>query len=492
MQEFIRQNKDTLPKLSSRSQMLEDFRNLSESGKYVEAFDLGQEMLGYNGPTDSRGALYYRAFLEQQFGQVNVSKPQVLQAISALQTRLVVTTNYDTLLEQHAFARPERSITWRQPHDALSIIRSDSGVIHLHGRFDDPSSLVLSKRDYELLAASNTSLLEHISSALFFSGVLLFVGTSLDGLSDPHLSMILDSFGRAAEHDQISQAPHILLTKGESTAIERARLRTLGVEVLNYGNDYNDLAGFLHKIARAQQITIQVDPVRQLMARIRTSQSMQEIIFLAKEFIETYIFSGRQIRVGYVEKVVGRPPALEPRYINPPGATGNIFIYPATLAAWSLATGQIVDFPGDLSKKCDFEWLAKLGKRERITRAFLELDRENLSDAALRYLNLSRVVERVKQNTLLIGDFFQDWDRDQPKTRYRQFLCVPIPIIDRATNGVEPPEYGAFNIDTAEDAPLLNAQTEAHLELLSELLRLAHTRLAPQLDDAIINRIRKR
>ena len=206
---------------------------------------------------------------------------------------------------------------------------------------------------------------------------------------------------------------------------------------------------------------------------------MQEIVFLAKEFIETYVFAGRQVRVGYVEKVAGRPSTLEPRYINPPGATGNAFIYPATLAAWSLVAGQIVDFPADLSKTCDFEWLAKLGKRDRITQAFLELDQADISDAVLRYLNLSRVVERVKQNALLIGDFFQDWDKDQPKTRYRQFLCVPIPIIDRATNGVEPPEYGAFNIDTAEDVPLLNAQTEAHLELLSELLRLAHARLVP-------------
>jgi SIR2-like domain len=479
MDDFIRVNLKALPKIPDRSTKIERFRELGDCGRFIDAFDLGQEMLGYSGPSNARDAIYYRAFLEQHFGNPDIKDRRAHEAISELRARVVVTTNYDTLLERYAFSKPERSVTWRQPHDALAIVRTDTGVIHLHGRFDDPASLVLSRRDYTQLATANSELLDHISSALFFSGVLLFIGTSLDGLTDPHLGLILDSFGKAAQHDQIASAPHVLLSRGEGTAIERARLRVLGVEVVSYGAEYGDLPSFLNQLTRAQQITIQVDPVRQLIARVRTAQSIQEVIFLAKEFIETYIFAGRQVRVGYVERNPANPAMLESRYIKPPGATGNAFVYPATLAAWSLVSGQIVSYPNDLAKRCDFEWLAKLGKRNRVASAFVDLAQANLSEATLRYLNLSHVIERVRQNSLQVGDFFQDWDGDQPKVRYGQFICVPIPLIDRATNGVEPPEFGVFNIDTTEDTPLLDAESEAHFALLSELIQMAYATHAP-------------
>ena len=66
----------------------------------------------------------------------------------------------------------------------LEILRTGSGIIHLHGRYDLPKSVILSGEDYTRIKLSEPDK-QTVVRSMFHSGVLLFIGCSLDGVSDP-------------------------------------------------------------------------------------------------------------------------------------------------------------------------------------------------------------------------------------------------------------------------------------------------------------------
>ena len=73
-------------------------------------------------------------------------------ALSALrflsdQGALLLTTNYDHLLSDATGLKP---ITWAEHEDLLQLItRRQSGVLHIHGHWKKPSSVVLGKSSYD-------------------------------------------------------------------------------------------------------------------------------------------------------------------------------------------------------------------------------------------------------------------------------------------------------------------------------------------------------
>lgn len=454
-------------------QQLLDMEDLAASNNLIEAFDIGQQLLGYHSAPDSRSAIKYREFLEKEFGQPDVKNATILQALGELRTRYIVTTNYDTLIEDHAVPNWESS-TWLEPSKALAATRRGRGVIHLHGRFDAPESLVLSKRDYDTLTTTNEELLNHLSSALFFSGVLLFIGTSLQGLQDPHLAVILDSFGQLSSGGALEESPHYYLGRGRCSAKERARLRLFGVQYVEYGDSYDDLEPFLRGLARRSRIEIRAASMRDLVQRVISASTMSEVIAVAKDHITTAIFANRKVRVGYAAMDPTNDLKLVAKYLTPPGATRNSYIYPATFAGWALATGQITSHPSQMKRGCDFDWLRKIGREAGIREKFDRIETELANDPILHYLDIAALNRAIAEGRATMGDFFQDWEADQPNKRYNQFICVPVPIIDRAGTGTDLTQYGVFNIDSSEGAPLLTAQTEAELCLMSDMVHLCY------------------
>ena len=79
------------------------------------------------------------------------------------------TTNYDLLLEQHAVVPGGQSVTWLAPQDIFSLLRGGRGVIHLHGRYDYPKSIILSTVDYERIVRRPEDSVR-VAQALFHSG----------------------------------------------------------------------------------------------------------------------------------------------------------------------------------------------------------------------------------------------------------------------------------------------------------------------------------
>jgi hypothetical protein len=61
---------------------------------------------------------------------------------------VLATLNYDSLIEQ---ASGRKSVTWLREDKVQEILRREitDGVLHLHGWFDEPESVVLGSMSYQ-------------------------------------------------------------------------------------------------------------------------------------------------------------------------------------------------------------------------------------------------------------------------------------------------------------------------------------------------------
>jgi hypothetical protein len=115
-------------------------------------------------------------------------------AIATLPIPLMVTTNFDKLLEKafeslpQAYQDGREILTWQNAGKIMPLVRSGaSGIIKVHGDIDTPQSLVLTRSKYRHLAnePSVRSVLKTLISAKSF----LFIGCSL---TDPDILAVMD------------------------------------------------------------------------------------------------------------------------------------------------------------------------------------------------------------------------------------------------------------------------------------------------------------
>jgi hypothetical protein len=120
--------------------------------------------------------------------------------------------------------------------------------------------------------------------------------------------------------------------------------------------------------------------------------------------------------------------------------------------------------------------LRKLKKFKRVRDLLLASDPKTdplLSD----FLKPDEIVRKTKDETLRLSDLYQHWVGEQPEPHYRQFISVPIPVVDEIVGQKEPPEYGVLNIDTQEVEPLLTDQVKPLLKMASDILALGFEKL---------------
>ncbi len=416
----------------------------------------------------------YEAFLESVFGDPTVTNPSVLNALRSLKPRVVVTTNLDTLLTDHRVVSQPVLATWQQPGQILNLLRGDTGVVHLHGVYSKPQSVVLTEADYTRTTLSDQDE-QAVIRSLFYSGVLLFVGCSANGVGDPHLRPILQKFAAIASSGSTDMHPHFFLHKGQLSADEKVLLRNAGITPVSYGDDYSLLAGWLESIPDNKP-AISVTQTRNVVAGIRTASTLSEVLSITRTLLE-HIFNGRQIRVTFARKVqVAGNIRLRSEGLIPSGATHNEFSYPQTLASWALIEGRMLDWQAardpQLPGRCDFERLKLLGKYDTIQQLLLSVDP---TDKVLpTYLNPETIRSKAANESLELTDIYQHWVGKQANPHYSQFVSVPVPVIDRIQN--QPvggwPEYGVLNIDSLDADPLLTNETAPLLELASHLTAL--------------------
>ena len=87
----------------------------------------------------------YARWLENAVGGIRVVDPRLVQALAALKVKLA-TTNYDHMVEEGCQGS---AVTWRQKARCSQFWRENpTDVLHLHGSYRDPESIVLGARSY--------------------------------------------------------------------------------------------------------------------------------------------------------------------------------------------------------------------------------------------------------------------------------------------------------------------------------------------------------
>jgi len=459
------------------AQKVRTLEALAKSGDLPAAFQFFQGLF-----TDTAAAHYdsvrYQGFFNDLFHEPEAHPTGLTDALRALSPRVAITTNYDLLLEKAQVTPGRRSVTWLDTAGIRSLLRSESGVIHLHGRYDVPRSIILSSSDYQRIVLDNDS--EAIAQAAFHSGVLMFLGSSVGGLSDPHMGKLLAEFARISDRTKEEQSPHIALFNGRLPGVDIAQMRAYGIEAVSYGDDYADLPQFLDRISENETITISSPVTRSLVNSINHATTAGAALGHIAKFIEREVFPGRTVRITFCELVetADQGMQLEARHVLPLNATHNVFNYPLSIAAWSLVEGRIVAWPQERDVLCNIGLLERMGRLDRV-RSLLSSKTVRDSPEIQKYVDLARVTDRFERRELTLGDFFQDWSAGQPDHRYNQFICLPVPVTESFGNRERIREYGVFNIDSQDGNTLLDRRSAELLKLASALAAAVCERKRP-------------
>lgn len=169
--------------------------------------------------------------LNPPFARINQESLQIARLIWGLQSSLIVTTNYDKVL-QWACPQPqdmERIITDEPFH--LSKIHSEQHasplVWHIHGHIECPDAMVLTSSDYQTLYDSQEERSERVRTTLgqlFLTKSLLFVGF---GMQDPKINDLMTHFSSVFKQYGMD---HFMLVRQQDVPATQTLLHTAGLE----------------------------------------------------------------------------------------------------------------------------------------------------------------------------------------------------------------------------------------------------------------------
>lgn len=173
-------------------------------------------------------------WLRHEFEALQPDDRSIVEALAGLDVPLV-TTNYDDLIEK---VTGLKQVTWRSERQVSRVVRGDDRrVLHLHGHWDEPESVVLGIRSYEAVKSN-----PHTQAVMHALGVMksfLFVGCGEEGLADPNFGNFL-TWLEALETQSGVEHRHYRLVRNQDVFQPRGRLFPLP-----YGERHEDLPAFL-------------------------------------------------------------------------------------------------------------------------------------------------------------------------------------------------------------------------------------------------------
>jgi tetratricopeptide (TPR) repeat protein len=256
----------------------------------------------------------YRRWLKETVGALDAAHLEVLEALRDL-GGILATTNYDGLLEQ---VTKLPAVTWQDTARAQAVLRGgEQAIMHLHGFWQEPGSVVLGVRSYQqLLGAEHAQVMEQAMTAM---GTLLFVGVGA-GLADPNFAALRAWMARLFRG---SEYRHFrLATDGEVAALQAEHGEDERVFVLGYGPSHADLAPFLRVLAPAPPPTPSGAASPPPQARPRGPGGLPPVWNLP--FAANPAFTGRATILKAVQAGLVREPGMvHPQVITGTGGVGK-------------------------------------------------------------------------------------------------------------------------------------------------------------------------
>lgn len=182
----------------------------------------------------------YDALLRACYNNPAHRAGDIHKAIHRLDSRIVVTTNFDKIYENYCESAAidgsgYNTVTY---YDSSlgELIRSDARVIiKAHGTISNIPKIVFSRSQYHAAKKENSRFYTILQS-LLITNTCVFIGCGMD---DPDINLLLEDVKIASS----SSYPHYVLTKnGEQSQIKLNDWRdTYNIKPLEYGNEYADL-----------------------------------------------------------------------------------------------------------------------------------------------------------------------------------------------------------------------------------------------------------
>jgi hypothetical protein len=185
----------------------------------------------------------FRGWLKDSVGKLAPTQPDIVKTLASWPVKLT-TLNYDHLLEA-VTSRP--SLTWQDRDKIEEILRyGGDAVIHLHGDFDRPESVILGLSSYAKVV--NDSHTQAVLQLFTLGRTLLFVGCG-GTFQDPNFSRLIE-WGREALKD--STARHfVLCRKSEKAKFVELQKTAPWLYPIVFGAKHEDLLPFLRGLAPA-------------------------------------------------------------------------------------------------------------------------------------------------------------------------------------------------------------------------------------------------
>jgi hypothetical protein len=264
--ELLKQNK-VIPVVgagvSTASAGLPGWKGLIENGlKYAQQRRLdkdtilhAQELLAQWKLTEAALALKkilnapkhpFSDWLEQEFGNITFTSKDLLESINALCADIVLTTNYDDLLSTFSVLMPKSVYDWTEHEEiALSIKKNKEFILHLHGSYKKPRTVILGSDDYAALSREKGY--KNILQQLWANYHFLFIGCSRDGVMDDDFITVIKFMNK-----WFPTFPHphfMLLNQSDIDAgIHEELIEACNIHCVCYGSKREELPAFINII----------------------------------------------------------------------------------------------------------------------------------------------------------------------------------------------------------------------------------------------------
>jgi hypothetical protein len=182
----------------------------------------------------------FKSWIEKTAGSLEPTEKgrRIVESVCTLGS-VIVTTTYDGLIKK---ANPAwEPYTWADDDFPSAFARSQV-VLHLHGGWWEPGSIILCSGDYQRMSGDRRN--QILSESLFITRRFLFIGCG-DGLRDPHIAPLLKmimtfTLDNGPEH-------FILVTENDHKRMKSGLPDR--ITPITYGESYEQLPRFLEELA---------------------------------------------------------------------------------------------------------------------------------------------------------------------------------------------------------------------------------------------------
>mgnify|MGYP000641913889 FL=1 len=184
----------------------------------------------------------YSNYLKSQYLRGKYKPSKVHELIKDLDSKIVVTTNFDKLYEGLCHEPEYITFDYTDTRAIIGSIKAPENIIiKAHGSIDDTEKLIFTAKQY-YQAQEKYPEFYHLMTALFLTHTVVFFGYSLN---DPDINLLLQFLHNTAN----SSCPHYMIDKkGNKPQLVKHWKDTYNVSLLEYGDDYSCLESSLEEL----------------------------------------------------------------------------------------------------------------------------------------------------------------------------------------------------------------------------------------------------